>query len=170
MLKWFIAHKFLFCFFYRGSHYSMDSLMTLQGLPPPPAAPPVERMLSPELETVLPPPSQFHTLPRLHRWWWKMCQCQTCHERNIWLLLRGEALGEQSFKIESTFLDAIASLDLVYGSQSVRIISLLLSVIIVKCYRIYLTFGLVYLVKPKKKLRLYPFPTPSPQTWQKLHS
>lgn len=51
----------------RGSHYSMDSLMTLQGLPPPPAAPPVERMLSPELETVLPPPSQFHTLPRLHR-------------------------------------------------------------------------------------------------------
>ena len=60
--------NFYFVFFYRGSHYSMDSLMTLQGLPPPPAAPPVERMLSPELETVLPPPSQFHTLPRLHRW------------------------------------------------------------------------------------------------------
>ena len=51
----------------RGSHYSMDSLLTLQGLPPPPAAPPVERLLSPDLDTLLPPPSQFHTLPRLHR-------------------------------------------------------------------------------------------------------
>lgn len=55
-------------FLSRGSaHYSMDSVLTVQGLPPPPCAPPGPRLLPPELDTVLPPPSQFHTLPRLHK-------------------------------------------------------------------------------------------------------
>jgi len=48
------------------SHYSMDSLLTLHGLPPPPAAP-VEMLPSPELHTLLPPPVGFYTLPRLRR-------------------------------------------------------------------------------------------------------
>jgi len=52
----------------RSSHLSLNSLVTLQGLPPPPARPPpVERLMSPDLETLLPPPSQFHTLPRPQR-------------------------------------------------------------------------------------------------------
>ena len=44
---------------------SLESVVTLQGLPPPPSVPHlVERLMSPDLETLLPPPSQFHTLPR----------------------------------------------------------------------------------------------------------
>ena len=52
--------------FNRKSHYSMDSLLTLHGLPPPPIAP-LERLPTPELDTLLPPPAGFYTLPRLRR-------------------------------------------------------------------------------------------------------
>lgn len=52
--------------FNRKSHYSMDSLLTLHGLPPPPTAP-LERLPTPELDTLLPPPAGFYTLPRLRR-------------------------------------------------------------------------------------------------------
>jgi hypothetical protein len=44
----------------------MDSLLTLHGLPPPPTAP-LERLPTPELDTLLPPPAGFYTLPRLRR-------------------------------------------------------------------------------------------------------
>ena len=50
----------------RKSHHSMDSLLTLNGLPPPPTAP-TERLPTPELDTLLPPPAGFYTLPRLRR-------------------------------------------------------------------------------------------------------
>ena len=50
----------------RKSHHSMDSLITLHGLPPPPTAP-IERLPTPELNTLLPPPAGFYTLPRLRR-------------------------------------------------------------------------------------------------------
>ena len=65
----FMFHVSCFMFqLFRSSHLSLNSLVTLQGLPPPPARPPpVERLMSPDLETLLPPPSQFHTLPRPQR-------------------------------------------------------------------------------------------------------
>ena len=50
----------------RKTHHSMDSLLTLHGLPPPPTAP-TERLPTPELDTLLPPPAGFYTLPRLRR-------------------------------------------------------------------------------------------------------
>ena len=69
----------------RGSaHYSMDSVLTVQGLPPPPC-PPGPRLPPPELETVLPPPSQFHTLPRLQRAVSREQQCPVsrCREGSV---------------------------------------------------------------------------------------
>ena len=45
---------------HRTSHYSMDSLLTLHGFPPPPTAH-LERLPTPELDTLLPPPAGLYS-------------------------------------------------------------------------------------------------------------